>query len=44
LMVDALLDLVKRGIVTPEEAFLKSVDKLSLSSLFKGAGIEIPAI
>jgi twitching motility protein PilT len=44
LMVDALLDLVKRGIVTAEEAYLKSVDKTSLAALFKNAGIEVPAI
>ena len=42
LMVDALLDLVRRGIVSPAEAFVKAVDKASLTSLFKNAGVEIP--
>ena len=42
LMADALLDLVRRGIVTPEEAFAKCMDKMSLVTLFKGAGIELP--
>jgi twitching motility protein PilT len=42
LMVDALLDLVKRGIVSAEEAYLRAVDKMALQALFKGAGIELP--
>jgi twitching motility protein PilT len=44
MMVDALLDLVRRGLVTPEEAYLKCVDKLSLAALFKNAGIDLPGI
>ncbi len=42
LMVDALLDLVKRGVVSAEEAFLKAVDKMALQALFKSAGIDLP--
>jgi twitching motility protein PilT len=44
LMVDAMLDLVKRGVVTAEEAHLKAVDKITLQTLFKGAGIELPPL
>ncbi len=43
LMADALLDLVRRGVVTPEEAFAKCVDKMSLLTLFKGANIDFAA-
>jgi twitching motility protein PilT len=32
---DALIDLVKRGIVEPREAYMKAVDKLSLLGAFK---------
>ncbi len=42
LMNDALLDLVKRGLVAPEEAWLRSVDKIGFGSLLKGAGVELP--
>ncbi|MBZ5638666.1 MAG: type IV pilus twitching motility protein PilT [Acidobacteriia bacterium] len=44
LMVDALLDLVKRGVISADEAFLKAVDKMSLATLFKSAGIELPLV
>jgi twitching motility protein PilT len=41
LMNDSLLDLVKRGLVAPEEAFAKTVDKASLLALYKRAGVDV---
>ncbi len=43
LMNDALVDLVRRDVVAPEEALLKAVDKTGLGSLLKSAGIEVAA-
>jgi twitching motility protein PilT len=42
LLNDALLDLVKRGMVEPREAYLKAVDKHTLLGLFKSHGIKSP--
>jgi len=39
LMNDALVDLVKRRVVEPAEAWLKSTDKHSIEGAFRGAGI-----
>ena len=44
LMTDSLFDLVKRDIVTPEEAWVKASDKTALAALFKNANIEVPKI
>jgi twitching motility protein PilT len=43
LMDDALIDLVRRGLVDAEEALLKAADRTGFASLLKSAGIEIPA-
>lgn len=40
-MNDALLDLVKRGVVTPEEAYSKTVDKAGLLSVYKRSGMDV---
>ncbi len=40
LMNDALVDLVRRGLVSTEEAMLKAVDKAGLASQLRSAGIE----
>jgi twitching motility protein PilT len=42
LMNDALVDLVKRDVVSPEEAYLKAIDKHNLLVQFKNAGIAPP--
>jgi twitching motility protein PilT len=39
LLNDALLELVKRGLVEPREAYMKAVDKNGLLSTFKSHGI-----
>jgi twitching motility protein PilT len=39
---DAIIDLVKRDLVTPEEAYLKAIDKQGLLMLFKNANIPPP--
>jgi twitching motility protein PilT len=41
---DALLDLVKRDVVSAEEAYMKALDKTSLLALFKSAGIDPPEL
>jgi twitching motility protein PilT len=41
LMNDSLFDLVRRGLVAPEEAFAKTVDKAGLLSLYKRAGMDV---
>jgi twitching motility protein PilT len=43
LLNDALLDLVRRKQITPEEAWLKSVDKSGITSPLRAAGFEPPA-
>jgi twitching motility protein PilT len=42
MMNDTLVDLVKRGLVTPEEALLKAIDKNGLLAQFKNANITLP--
>ena len=42
MMNDALVDLVKRGLVTADEAYLKAIDKHSLLLQFKNANITPP--
>jgi len=42
MMNDTLVDLVKRGLVTAEEAYLKAIDKHSLLVQFKNANIPPP--
>jgi len=37
---DSLMDLVRRKIVDPKEAYIKAVDKQSLLGLFKGQGVD----
>lgn len=39
---DALLDLVKRGIVEPDEAARRCADRVGFAALLKGAGIPLP--
>jgi twitching motility protein PilT len=41
LMNDSLFDLVKRGVVAPEEAFAKTVDKAGLLSIYRRAGMDV---
>jgi hypothetical protein len=38
---DALLDLVEKKEVTPEEAYLKSVDKSGLAASLKAKGVKL---
>jgi len=40
-MSDALLDLVVRKVVEPQEAYMKAIDKTSLLSSFKSKGIPV---
>ncbi len=40
---DALIDLVTRKLVAPEEAMAKAVDKAGMDALLKRAGIALPA-
>jgi len=42
LLNDSLLDLVKRKVVSPEEAYLKAIDKMNLVGALRAAGFEIP--
>jgi twitching motility protein PilT len=41
LMNDSLLDLVKRKVVEPSEAYSKTIDKAGLLAMFKRAGIDV---
>jgi len=43
LLNDSILDLVKRDLVTPEEAYIKAIDKAGLLVMFKNANIQPPA-
>ena len=38
---DALLDLVKRDVIAPDEAYWKAVDKQRLLAMFKNAGVQL---
>jgi len=40
---DAILELVKRDLVTPEEAYAKAIDKAGLLIMFKNANVHPPA-
>jgi Tfp pilus assembly pilus retraction ATPase PilT len=40
LMNDSLLDLVKRGLITPDEALSKTQDRAGLANALKEARIE----
>jgi twitching motility protein PilT len=40
-MNDSLLDLVKRGIIEPREAYLKAVNKNEMKGLLQRAGVEL---
>jgi len=42
LLNDALLELVKRGLVEPREAWMKTSDKAGLAGLYKSHGIAVP--
>jgi twitching motility protein PilT len=43
LLNDALIDLVRRKLVAPEEAHAKAVDKASLAAQLRTAGFQVPA-
>jgi len=43
LLNDALIDLVRRKLVAPEEAHAKAVDKASLAAQLRSAGFQVPA-
>jgi twitching motility protein PilT len=40
-MNDSLFDLVKRGVVAPDEAYAKTVDKAGLLAVYKRAGVDV---
>jgi hypothetical protein len=42
-MNDSLLDLVRRKLVEPREAYAKAVDKSGLAAMFAANGIELGA-
>jgi twitching motility protein PilT len=44
LLNDSLLDLVKRKVVSPEEAYVKAHDKLNLLTSLRAAGFEMPGV
>jgi hypothetical protein len=44
LLNDSLVDLVKREVVSVDEAYAKSVDKGSLVTLLKSAGLALPGV
>jgi twitching motility protein PilT len=44
MMNDAIVDLVKRDVITPEEAYVKALDKAGLLVLFKNANIPPPEL
>ncbi|HEX5043415.1 MAG TPA: type IV pilus twitching motility protein PilT [Candidatus Polarisedimenticolaceae bacterium] len=44
LLNDSLLDLVKRRVVSPEEAYLKAIDKLNLLAAMRTAGFDVPGV
>jgi twitching motility protein PilT len=43
LLNDALVDLVRRKLVSPEEAYAKAVDKATLAAQLRSAGFQVPA-
>lgn len=44
MMNDSLFEVVKSGKVTPEEALSKSIEKTTLQTMFRQAGIKFPAL
>jgi twitching motility protein PilT len=44
LLNDSLLDLVKRKVVAPEEAYVKAIDKLNLLASLRAAGFEMAGV
>jgi twitching motility protein PilT len=44
LLNDALVDLVKKGLVSSEEAYIKAIDKIGFVGQLKSANLEIPSI
>ena len=40
---DSLLDLVKKGLVEPEEAYANAVNKQELRSMLERAGVKLAA-
>jgi twitching motility protein PilT len=44
LLNDSLLDLVKRKVVSPEEAYVKAIDKLNLLASLRAAGFDMPGV
>jgi twitching motility protein PilT len=43
-MNDSLLDLVKKGLIDPKEAYMKSVNKGEMRNLLTGAGFTVPTV
>ncbi len=41
MMNDSFLDLVKKGVVEPREAYVKAIDKLGLMTMFKSNNIDV---
>jgi len=44
LLNDALMDLVKKKLVTPEEAWLKSLDKSAITGALRALGFDPPSV
>ncbi|HET8799399.1 MAG TPA: type IV pilus twitching motility protein PilT, partial [Thermoanaerobaculia bacterium] len=44
LMNDALVDLVKRKLIEPQEAYAKAVDKAGLQTALKTAGVDVTGL
>jgi len=44
MMNDALLDLVRRKLIDPDEAYRKAIDKTSFVSQMRGAGIQLKVV
>jgi len=42
LLNEALVDLVRRKVVAPEDAWAKAIDRNGLAGMFRGAGIAVP--
>jgi Tfp pilus assembly ATPase PilU len=40
---DSLVDLIRRDVVSPDEAYVKAVDKQGLLTQLKNAGLAMPA-
>ena len=44
LLNDALLDLIRRGVVSSDDAYVKAIDKIGLVSQLKANQLPVPAI